>query len=129
MSEPIQLPDCLREINQALNYWYPGGTDASTEERQARQHLFEFRDKLQAQLRKPPAIDDPGFKPIADGFKFLIDNGRSVEAHPGERGEVFLVWKNTDWETTARLSNHAACLTVMALMECIEVTRTMQPKD
>jgi hypothetical protein len=68
MSTPqITLADCLTEINNALNYWYPlpvrdskldeeFGSDrpygASREECDARHvRLFQFRDRLQQQLR------------------------------------------------------------------------------
>jgi DNA repair exonuclease SbcCD ATPase subunit len=63
----ITLADCLTEINNALNYWYPlpvrdskldeeFGSDrpygASREECDARHvRLFQFRDRLQQQLR------------------------------------------------------------------------------
>jgi len=59
MSTPqITLADCLAEVNNALNYWYPikgeaesGG--ASREECDARHvRLFQFRDRLQQQLRE-----------------------------------------------------------------------------
>ena len=58
MSTPqITLADCLAEVNNALNYWYPlkgeaesGG--ASQAERDARHvRLFQFRDRLQQQLK------------------------------------------------------------------------------
>jgi uncharacterized coiled-coil DUF342 family protein len=68
MSTPqISLADCLAEVNNALNYWYPLpvrdskldeelGSDrpygASREECDARHvRLFQFRDRLQQQLR------------------------------------------------------------------------------
>ena len=48
----ISLPDCLAEINNALNYWYPSKYDATKEERDARHvRLFEFRNKLKKQLK------------------------------------------------------------------------------
>ncbi len=63
MSTPqITLADCLAEVNNALNYWYPtryplrdGESDAhraSQAEFDARHvRLFQFRDRLQQQLR------------------------------------------------------------------------------
>jgi len=62
MSTPqITLTDCLAEVNNALNYWYPtrdplrdGESDArgaSQAEHDARHvRLFQFRDRLQQQL-------------------------------------------------------------------------------
>ena len=68
MNEPqISLADCLTEINNALNYWYPLPVQeskldeefgryrpygASREECDARHvRLFQFRDRLQEQLK------------------------------------------------------------------------------
>jgi hypothetical protein len=63
MSTPqITLADCLAEVNNALNYWYPtryqlrdGESDAhraSQAEFDARHvRLFQFRDRLQEQLK------------------------------------------------------------------------------
>ena len=70
MSTPqITLADCLAEVNNALNYWYPLPVrdskldeelgryrpyGASREECDARHvRLFQFRDRLQQQLRAP----------------------------------------------------------------------------
>jgi len=70
MSTPqITLTDCLAEINNALNYWYPLPVrdskldeelgsyrpyGASREECDARHvRLFQFRDRLRQQLRAP----------------------------------------------------------------------------
>jgi len=70
MSTPqITLADCLAEINNAINYWYPLPVrdskldeelgryrpyGASREECDARHvRLFQFRDRLQHQLRAP----------------------------------------------------------------------------
>lgn len=53
----VSLHDCLREINHALNYWYPirgmeGADDASELECHARHvRLFEFRDRLERQVK------------------------------------------------------------------------------
>lgn len=48
----VSLQDCLDEINNALNYWYPTAPDASEEERHARHvRLFQFRDRLEKQLK------------------------------------------------------------------------------
>ena len=52
----ITLADCLAEVNNALNYWYPrkgeseahGSTQAEYDARHVR--LFQFRDRLQQQL-------------------------------------------------------------------------------
>ena len=65
----ITLTDCLAEINNALNYWYPLPVrdskldeelgsyrpyGASREECDARHvRLFQFRDRLRQQLRAP----------------------------------------------------------------------------
>ena len=53
MSTPqITLTDCLAEVNNALNYWYPLKGEASQAEHDARHvRLFQFRDRLQQQLR------------------------------------------------------------------------------
>jgi hypothetical protein len=63
MSTPqITLADCLAEVNNALNYWYPtryplrdGESDAhrATQAEHDARHvrLFQFRDRLQQQLR------------------------------------------------------------------------------
>ena len=56
MSTQITLADCLAEVNNALNYWYPlkgeseahGSTQAEYDARHVR--LFQFRDRLQQQL-------------------------------------------------------------------------------
>lgn len=47
----VGLNDCLREINQALNYWYP--LDGCSEREQHARHvrLFEFRNRLAKQLQ------------------------------------------------------------------------------
>jgi hypothetical protein len=51
-STRVSLGDCLREINNALNYWYPMKHEASEEERHARHvRLFQFRDRLQKELK------------------------------------------------------------------------------
>jgi hypothetical protein len=51
-SPRVSLGDCLREINNALNYWYPTKHEASEEERHARHvRLFQFRDRLQKELK------------------------------------------------------------------------------
>jgi hypothetical protein len=51
-SPRVSLGDCLREINNALNYWYPLKHEASEEERHARHvRLFQFRDRLQKELK------------------------------------------------------------------------------
>lgn len=48
----VGLADCLAEINNALNYWYPLKGDASEDERNARHvRLFQFRDRLAKQLK------------------------------------------------------------------------------
>lgn len=48
----VSLHDCLREINHALNYWYPLKHEASEEERNARHvRLFEFRNRLERQVK------------------------------------------------------------------------------
>jgi hypothetical protein len=48
----VSLSDCLDEINNALNYWYPLKADSSEDERNARHvRLFEFRDRLAKQLK------------------------------------------------------------------------------
>lgn len=48
----VSLHDCLREINHALNYWYPLEPEASKEERDARHvRLFQFRDRLERELK------------------------------------------------------------------------------
>ena len=68
MSTPITLKDCLTEMNNALNYWYPLPVreskldeelgryrpyGASREECDARHvRLFGFRDRLQEQLKQ-----------------------------------------------------------------------------
>ena len=69
MSTPqITLKDCLTEMNNALNYWYPLPVQeskldeelgryrpygASREECDARHvRLFQFRDRLQEQLKQ-----------------------------------------------------------------------------
>ena len=68
MSTPITLRDCLTEMNNALNYWYPLPVreskldeelgryrpyGASREECDARHvRLFQFRDRLQEQLKQ-----------------------------------------------------------------------------
>jgi len=52
----ITLADCLAEVNNALNYWYPrkseaesgGASQAELDARHVR--LFQFRDRLQQQL-------------------------------------------------------------------------------
>ena len=47
-----RLHDCLREINNALNYWYPYKNEASEEEMNARHvRLFQFRDRLERELK------------------------------------------------------------------------------
>ena len=52
MSDEITLLDCLVEINNALNFWYPLEPDASEEERHARHiRLFEFRNRLASQVK------------------------------------------------------------------------------
>lgn len=64
MSEPITLEACLEEINHALNYWYPlrnAPHVATDKEREARHvRLFQFRERLQQQLKKKPATDIAG---------------------------------------------------------------------
>lgn len=66
------------------------------------------------------------FVPRGSGWKWELSDGRSVRAHPGERGEVYLVWKNGDRETVARLSNEAARVTAVALMRCVGTECDMQ---
>jgi len=63
-TQQITLADCLTEMNNALNYWYPlpvqeSNLDedrpygASQEECDARHvRLFQFRDRLQEQLKQ-----------------------------------------------------------------------------
>ena len=48
----ITLQDCLDEVNNALNFWYPcKHNGAEQNERDARHvRLFGFRDKLQKQI-------------------------------------------------------------------------------
>lgn len=51
--ERVSLSDCLREIDNALNYWYPTKATADEEERNARHvRLFEFRNRLERELKK-----------------------------------------------------------------------------
>ena len=53
----VGLADCLAEINNALNYWYPLKGDASEDERNARHvRLFQFRDRLAKQLKANIAL-------------------------------------------------------------------------
>lgn len=48
----VSLHDCLKEINHALNYWYPTKATADEEERNARHvRLFQFRDRLERELK------------------------------------------------------------------------------
>lgn len=48
----VTLKECLDEINNALNYWYPTKSTADEDERNARHvRLFQFRDRLQLQLK------------------------------------------------------------------------------
>jgi uncharacterized OB-fold protein len=55
---PITLQDCLKEIEHALNHWYPIRMEAGKEERDARhKRLFGFRWKLEAQLRRIEALE------------------------------------------------------------------------
>lgn len=60
----ITIQNCLDEINNALNYWYPLKPDCDETECNARHvRLFGFRDRLQAQLenlpQKPTASSSP----------------------------------------------------------------------
>lgn len=50
----VSMSDCLEEINHALNYWYPMYHTKILEEDecQARQSLFEFRDRLERQIER-----------------------------------------------------------------------------
>ena len=57
----ITLQDCLDEVNNALNFWYPcKHNGAEQNERDARHvRLFGFRDKLQKQINaKADRIDE-----------------------------------------------------------------------
>ena len=48
----VGIDDCLTEINNALNHWYPLSGDAGEEEQHARHvRLIRFRDRLAAQLK------------------------------------------------------------------------------
>jgi hypothetical protein len=55
----VSLSDCLTEINNALNYWYPlesnGCDQVDIEARHVR--LFEFRNRVEGQLRKGYKMD------------------------------------------------------------------------
>lgn len=59
------------------------------------------------------------FKPIGAGAQWNLSGGRSVIAHPGENGEVYLVWQNGEHRTVARLSNEAAKITAVALLRYV----------
>jgi len=52
IARDITLTDCLREIDAALNSWYPTERNgADKDEREARHvRLFQFRDRLKQQL-------------------------------------------------------------------------------
>ena len=55
----VSLHDCLREINHALNYWYPTKATADEEERNARHvRLFQFRDRLERELKANDKLTD-----------------------------------------------------------------------
>ena len=48
----VSLSDCLDEINNALNYWYPVRSDNEPDEWVARHvRLFNFRDRLENQIK------------------------------------------------------------------------------
>ena len=70
-------------------------------------------------MNDPIATDIVAFKPRGLGSKWDLSGARSVEAHPGENGEVYLVWKNGEHETIARLSNEAAKITAVALLRYV----------
>jgi hypothetical protein len=47
----VGLSDCLEEINNALNYWYPLRSDDNDTAYEARHvRLFEFRNRLKRQI-------------------------------------------------------------------------------
>ena len=52
-TQAITLQDCLAEIDNAMNYWYPTKADGATDaERDARHvRLFQFRDRLKEQVK------------------------------------------------------------------------------
>ena len=81
----ISLSDCLDEINNALNFWYPLRSDTSETERNARHvRLFGFRNKLHRQLKaanpsdRKDAHDDPACRQYSDG-KVKARDGAGVE--------------------------------------------------
>lgn len=65
------------------------------------------------------------FKPRGAGAKWELPGARSVEAHPGENGEIYLVWTNGEHQTVARLSNEAAKITAVALLRYVGTERDM----
>ena len=50
----VGLDDCLSEINNALNFWYPLESEGCEKTECDARHvrLFQFRDKLAEQLMK-----------------------------------------------------------------------------
>jgi len=56
----VGLDDCLAEINNALNYWYPLESEGCEKTECDARHvrLFQFRDRLAKQL-KPNAEPEP----------------------------------------------------------------------
>ena len=50
---PITLSDCLEEVENALNYWYPLASSDDRERHARHVRLFEFRDRLRNQISNP----------------------------------------------------------------------------
>jgi hypothetical protein len=53
MDNNIDLTACLAEMNHVLNYWYPLESNGCEQAECAARHirLFQFRDRLEAQLK------------------------------------------------------------------------------
>ena len=52
--EQITLEDCLAEIKNALNYWFPTSFDGAEEAELNARHvrLFDFKERLENQLEE-----------------------------------------------------------------------------
>ena len=57
----VGLDDCLAEINNALNFWYPLESEGCEKTECDARHvrLFRFRDRLAKQLKPNKAISKP----------------------------------------------------------------------
>jgi len=67
------------------------------------------------------------FEPAGDGVNYKIAEGRDVSVFPGN-GDLVIVWRNHGKEHAIRLTEQAAEVTLLAMMNYLSVRTDKQAR-